>query len=329
MKKIMKILGLTIFAIIIVCGTSFLTDKSHYSTWKVKNNSQNNSAISWARFEWSNDTLGKKFYEKTSMSIPCKIIGLPYNFTFQFDLGTYDTEIYENNLNSFFEVQPDLANNFKRLRSSLQFWNSKKCYDNLNISFGNYVASNEKAYVHSSYGSTFKVDSQNINDTFHLGTIGADIFQDKVLIIDYPNQKFALCDSVPQKFKKNLTNIEIDKFGKIILPYKSKRGVYKITFDNGSSLFPIISRSINRTKFSINPIIDSIEISSWSEKHVVVSRLITDTFELAGKKYCNVKVYENFTDKGIDKNTDGVTGNYLFWNTIIIIDFKNKKFGVE
>jgi hypothetical protein len=57
--------------------------------------------------------------------------------------------------------------------------------------------------------------------------------------------------------------------------------------------------------------------------------MITDTFELAGKKFCNVKVYENHSDLGIVKNTDAMTGNYLFWNNTIVIDFKNKKFGVE
>ena len=329
MRKKIKIFLAGLLGLVLVFAFSFVTDNSSFEEWSIKNTGNTKLEPSWTKFAWSNDSLGEKFYEKTSMSIPCKIKGLPYNFTFQFDLGADKTGIYEKNLSSFFQVHPDIAKNLKKLKGSLQFWNSKKYYEDLNLLFGDYTASNKKAYLYNSYGNSFKVDRLNLNDTFHLGTIGADLFQGKVLIIDYPNQQFAICDTVPQKFKKNFTNIDLDKYGRIILPYKSKGNIYKITFDNGSSLFPITARSINRKKFSNNSIIDSIEVSSWGEKHILDSRLITDTFELAGKKYCNVKVYENYTDKGIDMNTDGVTGNYLFWNSTIIIDFKNKKFGVE
>jgi hypothetical protein len=57
--------------------------------------------------------------------------------------------------------------------------------------------------------------------------------------------------------------------------------------------------------------------------------MITDTFAIAGIKFSNVKVYENHTGLGINKKTDGMIGNALFWNNTIIIDFKNKKFGVQ
>jgi len=60
----------------------------------------------------------------------------------------------------------------------------------------------------------------------------------------------------------------------------------------------------------------------------VDSRMITDTFEIAGMKFCNVKIYENHAGLGIDESTDGMAGNFLFWNHTILIDFKNKKFGV-
>ena len=36
----MKIFGLTIFAVVTVCGTSFLTDKTSYSNFEIENNWQ-------------------------------------------------------------------------------------------------------------------------------------------------------------------------------------------------------------------------------------------------------------------------------------------------
>ena len=134
---------------------------------------------------------------------------------------------------------------------------------------------------------------------------------------------------MPEQFKKTLTDIELDRNGKPVLPLTINSKKFRILFDNGSSLFPIITATKNISKFSNNPILDSIEISSWGKKHIVDSRMITDTFNIAGRKFCNVKVYESHTDFGMDKKTDGMAGNFLFWNSTIVIDFKNKKFGVQ
>ena len=66
---------------------SFTSDTSSFSNWEIKNNSSDKTLISWAKFEWTNDTLSGKYFERTSMNIPCKVQGLPNTFTFQFDLG--------------------------------------------------------------------------------------------------------------------------------------------------------------------------------------------------------------------------------------------------
>jgi hypothetical protein len=61
----------------------------------------------------------------------------------------------------------------------------------------------------------------------------------------------------------------------------------------------------------------------------VTGKMITDTFELAGQNFCSVKIYVNNSGFGIDKQTDGMAGNALFWDKTVIIDFKNKKFGIK
>jgi len=104
---------------------------------------------------------------------------------------------------------------------------------------------------------------------------------------------------------------------------------FKILFDNGSSLFPIITPDVNISKFSTANDIDTITCSSWGKKHNVTGKLIKDTFELAGQKFHHIKVYANHSGLGIDNKADGMAGNALFWNKTIIIDFRNKKFGVK
>ena len=148
MKKIMKLFGLTFLVIVAVCGSSYLTDKTAHSNWKITNNSTDKNAISWAKFEWNNGTLNGKYFEKTSMNIPCKLEGFSNVLTFQFDLGANLTGVYENTFSSFYSLNNDLESRVKRHKSRLQFWNNNKIFQNFKISFGNYSAANREGYVY-------------------------------------------------------------------------------------------------------------------------------------------------------------------------------------
>ncbi len=327
MKRVMIIIALTLVIIIAVCGISYLTDKTTYTSWKLVINSTDKTKISWARFDWGGNTLSGKYYDKAYMQIPCKLEGLPNIFTFQFDLGADMTGVYENSFSSFYLFNQNLGNKIERLKSPIQFWNKNKVFRNYKISFGSYTATNEVGFIYRNYGEQFA--NPTLVDTFHLGTIGADLFKDKILIIDYPNKRFAICDTIPKEFGINLVDIEVDKSGGVVLPMKFHQQLYRIRFDNGSSLFPIITEVKNISKFSTLPDTDTIQISTWGKMHNVTGKIIKDSFELAGQTFSNVKVYANHSGLGIDKHTDGMTGNALFWNKTIIVDFKNKKFGVK
>jgi hypothetical protein len=326
MKKTFKIIiSISVIAILfVIYGCSVY--KNSLGVWEIEKSKK--TAIVWADFTWTNQTINGKYYEKTAMLIPSKIEGIENDLTFQFDLGSRKTMLYENSLSSLYFQNKNLSNRVENFKFPLNFSKKRKLYKDLTITFGDYKIFNESSFVFGDYGTTYSVEKVNRKGSIHIGTIGTDVFKGKVLIIDYPNKKFAICNEVPEKFKGTLVGIELDKNGKPILPLIINSKRYRILFDNGSSLFPLIASTKNIHKFSKNPILDSIEISSWGEKHIVDSRMITDTFELAGKKFSNVKIYENHSGLGIDRKTDGMAGNFLFWNNTVIIDFKNKKFGV-
>ncbi len=326
MKKVMKIIGLTILSVMSIFGGSYLTSKS--TLWSVVNNLNDKTAITWAKFEWTNDTLSGRFFERTCMFIPCKVEGISNVCTFQFDLGANYTGAYEKALSSFYEQNPALENKVKyTLNGRLQFWWSWKNFENFSMRFGDYTATNKMAYVYKNHG--YKVKKINPSDTIHLGTVGADLFKDKVVIIDYPNKQFAICENIPKDYQNNLIDIEITKKGKIILPMIIHGKNYRIMFDNGSSIFPIITEAKNIANYTTSADIDTIKVSSWGKMHDVTGKIIKDTFELAGQKFSDVKAYTNHSGLGYDKSTDGITGNALFWDRTVVIDFKNKKFGVK
>ena len=267
-----------------------------------------------------NGSLGPKFYEKIAINIPCKIVGLQNSVTFQFDLGADLTGIYETTFSSFYKISPDLKNKIKPLNSNYKY------YENLTLSFDSFTATNESVYVYKGFGSIQNIDA---NDTINTGTIGPDVFQNTVLLIDYPNKQFGICDALPANYAADLVDITLDEYGRVILPLKLGNKSLKILFDTGSSLFPIITDVNKISLFSTSPDVDVIPISSWGQLHNVTGRVIDDTFVLAGQTFSNVKAYASTRDMGTGKNYDGITGNALFWDKTIVIDFKNKKFGVK
>ena len=85
--------------------------------------------------------------------------------------------------------------------------------------------------------------------------------------------------------------------------------------------------------------LDTATISVDANGYVVITNEVGGTFTIEGTEQTsttelengnsNVKVYANHSGLGIDNKTDGMTGNSLFWDKTIIIDFRNKKFGVK
>ncbi len=326
MKMIYKIIGVPILAFVIVGGYGYYSYKTKFGRWDVINSSPRDSTISWAKFEWNNEFLGKRYVKRISMNIPAKIEGLPYNLTFQFDIGSNYTKIYENPLKSIYQADEIREN---RVKNPIEFWHKIGTIKDISIRFGNYKFTSKNTFVMKNHGDFIPKGNIIKGDTIHIGTIGADMFQNKVLIIDYPNQRFAILDEIPNEYRTDLIDIEMKKNGMPILPMKIKGKTYRIGFDNGSSIFPIICLEKNTSKFSSNLDTDTLKISSWGVQHDVTGKMITDTFELAGQKYSNVKVYTNHAGLGTGSSTDGNTGNALFWDKTIIIDYKHKKFGVK
>ena len=63
--------------------------------------------------------------------------------------------------------------------------------------------------------------------------------------------------------------------------------------------------------------------------HNVIGRLMKDSFELAGQTFSGINIYADYRKEARTINYDAVAGNALFWNNVVVIDFKNKKFGIK
>jgi hypothetical protein len=233
--------------------------------------------------------------------------------------------------NSFSEVNPALSNRITHPNDSpILFWRrNENFFQGPAVSFGDYSAKNDRILLYKGMGDKIDLKNAGPNDTLDVGTIGADFFQNKILIIDYPNHRFALCDTPPSEFNSELIDIQLDHAGRVILPMKLKGKSYRILFDNGSSIFPLLVSKEKIGLFTNTAPIDTNEISSWGKLHNVMGRPLKDTFRLANQTFSNITAYTDFRDDQNALEYDAITGNQLFWNKTILIDFKNKKFGVK
>ena len=252
------------------------------------------------------------------MLIPLKIEGLPYDFLFQFDLGSNLTLLKGNTLKTILAKHPD----FDRMHKQVEF-------KDLTLLFGTTKVTSKHCRVMQNQGVQLATSSLTDNLPIRLGTIGADIFQNKILVIDYPNQRFAICDTLPDSLQATFTKITLDEIGRVMLPMRLNGKNYKVMFDNGSSMFALIMSDDKINNFSTAASTDTITISSWGKIHNVIGRPLKQEFQLAGQTFSNITVYADYRQASRTDTYDAITGNALFWNKTGVIDFKNQRFGVK
>ena len=266
-------------------------------------------------FNWEKDSINGKLVEKIAMSVPFKIENKTYRF--QFDLGANMTLIYDK----CFEQTRFIKN--RKIDKNMDANGHKVFYvENQNIKVGKFKKNNYKLF------GLLNFDQGEV-----CGVIGADIFQDKILIIDFPKNQMILTDklSKKQKRKTDFLDFKIIK-NKPIIPIKIDDKTYHFQYDSGASIFPIYTYKQNFE----NLIINSKPMESWNIKNfnnpLIVKSVEINKSVLIGKDSFNTKElwYSDDDLFGLkNDNIDGIMGNVFFLDKKIIIDFKNKKFGIQ
>ena len=297
--------------------------------WRIQNARPTPSALSWAAFTWANDRMGSRYFEKTAMLVPAKVDGLPYDFVFQFDLGSNVTLLNGNTLTGLLAKHPAFDRTTTHRNHLFKFWESTTAFEDLSITFGPTTATTRSCPVRRDYGETMAFHGLHAGLPVNLGSIGADLFQNKILVIDYPNRRFAVCDTLPAYLQTTFTTIALLEDGRVILPLRLANKSYKVLFDNGASVFSLLTSAAKINTFSTAAPTDTIPVRSWGITHNVVGRPVKGAFDLAGQRFSDVTVYADFRPSQQDADYDAITGNALFWDKTVIIDFKKKAFGVK
>lgn len=297
---------------------------------------QNAQQNSWINFEWVGDSIGSKYFDKLAIVIPFSIEGIPHKFESQFDLGATSTMVYGNSIRPYLYKYPILSKKLDTINKGYRLQGTKVgAFKNINFKLDTVLFKNQELVHFAGFGDELTKDSVHTTTIKHIGTIGVNIFQNKYLIIDFPKQRIAILDSLNSHYVKRTTFLDakLDK-GRIKVPVTINGSVKYFMFDTGSSIFPLsVTKENIKLISNSNSVIDTILTNTWGEHYNVYGYKINSDISIGDFKIetQNLNVYdskEEFKQFFEQEEIMGIMGNTFFLGKKIIIDYKNKRFGI-
>ncbi len=320
----MKYIFSVLFTIILIYGCST-------SNWLARNSGADTD---WIVFKWYGDSIDGRYFPNLSIDLPLKIDGIDKQFNAQFDLGANVSMVYGNSFAPFFQLYPELNNQVDTTKTG---WINSVKYPYLRTKFslGSYKVKNYGLVLYKNFGEVLSIEDAKKYDDISIGTIGSDIFQNKVLVIDYPHSRLKILDSLPQNIQKNVLyeDCRFDDEGKILIPISVNGKKNNLLFDTGSSMFDLVTTSEQWKMITDQEkITDSLSVIAWGKNKKLYGSAINVPIVIAGKNISGKIAYmdsdENQRIYFARNNIFGITGNSLFLQETIIIDYRDKKFGI-
>ena len=325
MKKIFKRI---LFTVIVLLFLVIISIPIYISYWRSSSTIDTfhtfiePNDISFCNIKWSSEFLGEEKIDKIAFFVPVKIEGLKGNLFMQFDSGTQTTLFYGKTLNKVSDSHNPIETFYNE--------DSLRYFKNPVIQINDNQFQAEKIRIASSLGEE-KIDSSFTV----IGTIGYDAFVNRTLILDFKNDKLAITNTEIDNLGYDLSYLKdasIDKFP-LIIPAKIGRMNTKLFYDTGSSMFSLITSNKRLKNINGNKIDSLCCISNWGKQLPVYKTKLDDDIKIGDYKYSNQTIYGCEVLDVVNYIPSwylfGMTGNRLFNNTIVVIDTKNNKFGIE
>ena len=247
------------------------------------------------------DTLSFSWSGKyEAMLIPAKVKNSAGSFYMQFDLGSPVSMLYKN---SALGITGDSMYNYP-------------------IQLQHYLFQPGSIAV------------KNMAEGNIIGTIGTDLLKNRILVIDYPNQRLIFTDTLSAKFTGNMHPMYFQQ-GRILFPATlfGKQGI--LIFDSGSSAYSLITDSATAIQKSIaNSIPVSARVQSWGRILTSYTYPNNDSVTLAGK---TIPLKQISWMSGVSREQEspmrklgimGMLGNYIFLERVLVLDLKKGLWGM-
>ncbi|WJS96556.1 hypothetical protein NYQ10_08855 [Flavobacterium johnsoniae] len=254
----------------------------------------------------------------SALLFPIKLDGINQTFYMQFDSGSPITVFYKNSLQSISEKhQNHMQFNSEKNQIATRFKIGK-----MNIISKNFEVLN--------YGN--KVDFEDPNAENIIGTIGTDLLEKRITVLDFKNQQFSFIEQIDEK---DFTDFEFKK-RKILISAKVENENLKLLYDSGTSGYEFITTKEVWKKYKIeNSQIKTEKGNSWGNTLSVFTASAKKQIQFGNLKLNLSEVTHIESTSELQKflmkrsGMQGMIGNKLFLNHKLILDCKNEKFKLE
>jgi hypothetical protein len=272
-------------------------------------------------FKWKGDSINGQWENYAAMLIPVKLVGCPKQFYMQFDVGVPYSLFYSNKLKAISSRYPLLVHvpDSANIGSDLSFIAGK-------------TKITAREMMLKQMGATeINWDNSSIEI---IGTLGTDFIGNKTVMIDYPGKKISIGYTIPERSGFTLTDF-IYANRSIILPALIKGKKTMLYFDSGSSAFELLTNKETAAMLALpgaTPV--TYPVTSWGKTLTANSYASGDSIEIASIKMPlnRVTYIEGSSDAQVNSmmkmGIGGMTGNKLFLHSTLVLDIKNKRFGI-
>ncbi|MFN5795142.1 MAG: hypothetical protein ACK455_10100 [Bacteroidota bacterium] len=281
------------------------------------------------KFYWSPVEISGRHFDKAAMYLPISLDTVSELHYSQFDLGSDWTILYQNNFKSI------TAYNYLKF-DSLSDSNPERplfMIKDVDLNIGKINFGKRNVLGFYNYGEPILRKKNAPVSENSIGTIGADIFQNKIVVINFPNQTISVLDTTNSALE-NYFSFEKCKIEnkRIMVPIILNGKTHFFMYDTGSSLFPMMTSFSNWKEITNQTINDTLSVANFGNPLIMFGSNASKEINIGRNTLADFAVYyakDNNFDKMFEQlKCDGIIGNAFFFNTTISIDFKNKRFGI-
>jgi hypothetical protein len=289
--------------------------------------------LPWIPFNWEGGTLAGRHFDKVGITVPVALDNLPHKFKMQLDLGAVTTEVYGNAMAPYLAKYPALNAKLDTTRTFYIQGQKNPKLIGVKLQLGSVDFGLRDLGYFRKFGNKLTAKTLTDKAKVHVGTIAPDLFQNRVLIIDYPHQRLCVVDQVPAAYAKASYQPFKLKDGRIKIPLRINGQTEDLLFDTGSSLFALLTTRQRATTAATEAVQDSIKTSTWGEYYYVYGRRPKQAIYFGTKQLPDALLFsdnlQKFDKLYDEENVWGITGNAYFLHNTVIIDYKDHVFGVQ
>ena len=188
--------------------------------------------------------------------------------------------------------------------------------------------------MNAGYKADFGEPASDDSRPTTIGTIGSDLFENKVLIIDYKQERFDIADHLPEMYKSVPFVAFENQDGFVKLSFEINGESQNLMFDTGSSPLQLVTTQDRAMAIADPHLVDSLSGPLWWGNMITFYGYHVDKpVSIGSISPENVMVY--YDKEGLWTavfnafSVWGITGNAFFFDYTIILDYQTNWFYIQ